>query len=318
MPEGIFTDKNQNLPLPMGSAALEARITALHARYPFLHCRTLAHADGGRRVSALELGQGRQCVLLTAGHHANEYITSMLCMTLLEDYLRAVVTDARFGGENARELFRKTRVCAVPMLCPGGVDLVTGCVPKESGEYRAAQEIAARFPAVPFPDGWKANLQGVDLNLNYPARWELAREIKAARGVAAPAPRDFVGAGPLDQPETAALSAYTHHIQPQCVVAWHTQGRVIYRSGAECLGPEAERLARRLASVSGYALEAVPPESANAGFRDWFVQRFRRPGFTVEAGFGENPLPLSQLPKLVQENTPLMAQVLTFCARSAC
>lgn len=299
----------------MGSAALEARMTALHARYPFLRCRTLAHTDGGRRVNALELGQGNRCVLLTAGHHANEYITSMLCMTLLEDYLRAVATDGHFGGENARELFRKTRVCAVPMLCPGGVDLVTGCVPEESEEYRAAREIAARFPEMPFPDGWKANLCGVDLNLNYPARWELARKIKAARGVTAPAPRDFVGEKPLDQPETAALSAYTCRVQPQLVVAWHTQGRVIYCDGAEDISPEAERLARRLAAVSGYALEPLPPESANAGFRDWFVQCFHRPGFTVEAGFGKNPLPLSQLPRMVRENTPLMAQALAFCAR---
>ena len=27
------------------------------------------------------------------------------------------------------------------------------------------------------------------------------------------------------------------------------------------------------------------------GFKDWFIDKFRRPGFTVEIGIGKNPLP---------------------------
>jgi g-D-glutamyl-meso-diaminopimelate peptidase len=44
----------------------------------------------------------------------------------------------------------------------------------------------------------------------------------------------------------------------------------------------------------------VPPESANAGFKDWFLQVFKRPAFTIEAGLGENPLPTSQLPEITR------------------
>ena len=69
-------------------------------------------------------------------------------------------------------------------------------------------------------------------------------------------------------------------------------------------------LAEEFAAASGYIVEEVPAESANAGFKDWFLQRFRRPGFTIEAGLGENPLPLTQLEEMVRRNAPLLAAAL--------
>ena len=37
----------------------------------------------------------------------------------------------------------------------------------------------------------------MDLNLQFPANWEQAREIKFSQGYNKPAPRDYVGEGPL-------------------------------------------------------------------------------------------------------------------------
>ena len=84
---------------------------------------------------------------------------------------------------------------------PDGVDLVTGAL--SDGEYyENAVKIADDYPSVSFPDGWKANIDGTDLNLNYPANWERAKEIKYAQGFVSPAPRDFVGTAPLSAPES--------------------------------------------------------------------------------------------------------------------
>ena len=74
--------------------------------------------------------------------------------------------------------------------------------------------------------------------------------------------------------------------------------------------PEADALAEEFAAASGYSVEEAPAESANAGFKDWFLRRFRRPGFTIEAGLGENPLPLMQLEEMVRRNAPLLAAAL--------
>ena len=94
------------------------------------------------------------------------------------------------------------------------------------------------------------------------------------------------------------------------MLAYHTQGSVIYHTYDGVCLPCADALARELAAASGYVLEPVPPESANAGFKDWFLERFRRPGFTVEAGLGENPLPLSQLDEMYARNAPILAAAL--------
>ena len=84
------------------------------------------------------------------------------------------------------------------------------------------------------------------------------------------------------------------------MLALHTQGSVIYPGPAETAPPGSDALAAAFSAASGYPVEPVPPGSANAGFKDWFLQRFHRPAFTIEAGLGENPLPQSQLPEICQ------------------
>ena len=76
----------------------QRRLCRLRASYPFVYCRTLTATAGGRPLPALQIGQGDTKILLTAGHHANEYITSMLCWELVEAYLAAVVQGGSLAG----------------------------------------------------------------------------------------------------------------------------------------------------------------------------------------------------------------------------
>ncbi|HIR50209.1 MAG TPA: LysM peptidoglycan-binding domain-containing protein [Candidatus Avoscillospira avicola] len=292
---------------PFESAMEEVFLEGLHARCRWISSAPLATTAGGRRLWVIRLGTGGRRVLLTAGHHGNEWITSLLLWRLLEDYVTALREEGQFYGMPARSLFRRTTLCLVPLVNPDGADLVLGRA--SAAEVARARVLAASQPQVPFPRGWKANGAGVDLNLNYPARWEQAREIKAAAGVTAPGPRDYPGAEPLDQPETRALYDLTRRFAPHTVAAWHAQGGEIYAADPEGMVPDSA-LAERLAAASGYHLTSPPPESANGGYRDWFMAEYRRPGFTIEAGRGENPLPQRDLPALYEENLPIFAQLL--------
>ena len=269
----------------------------LQDRYPWVESEILTWTAGGREVEMLKMGQGGRTVLLTAAHHANESITGLLLWRFLEDYCKMVQDDGCLWDISCRGLFRHCTLYTVPMVNPDGCDLVAGLASEE--EKRQAATLAESQPTVSFPLGWKANLQGVDLNLNYPARWEQAKAMKAKQ----PGPRDFPGYEPLDQPETSALAELVQRIHPDIVAAWHTQGREIYGDGDD-------QLSELLAAYSGYDWTTVPAESANAGFRDWFLQEFHRPGYTIEAGFGENPLPLSCLPELYEENLPIFVLLL--------
>ena len=70
--------------------------------------------------------------------------------------------------------------------------------------------------------------------------------------------------------------------------------------------PGAKALAEEFARLSGYALAEVPYESGFAGYKDWFIQNFRRPGFTIEAGLGENPLPITQFDEIYRQNLGIL------------
>ena len=191
-----------------------------------------------------------------------------------------------------------------PQANPDGVDLVTGALCGEGYEYAAA--VAAEFPAIPFPSGWKANIQGIDLNLQYPAEWQRAKEIKFAQGFDRPAPRDYVGPKPLCAPESAAMYRRTLRACYQLILAYHTQGRIIYWKFDDYNPEGSYELGRRMEAVSGYTLEETPYGSGSAGYKDWFIQQFQRPGYTIEAGYGANPLPLSQFDEIYRDNLGIL------------
>ena len=292
--------------VPMTSALCGETIRSLQKTWPFLKTETLTTTAYGRPVPALEIGQGEREVLFTAAHHANEWITTTVLLKFAEDLARAIQENGTLYGVPGERIDRNVTIHLVPMVDPDGVDLVTGAVLPRSPEYDAARAIAGNFPDIPFPDGWKANLLGVDLNLQYPAGWLRAREIKFRQGFDRPAPRDYVGRAPLTQREALALARYTEDVDPALVLAYHTQGRVIYWQYDDIPVPGARELAEEFARVSGYALEDTPENSAYAGYKDWFIKLFRRPGFTIEAGSGENPLPLSQFEEIYRENLGIL------------
>lgn len=297
--------------VPITSARNVSLIQALQNAYPFLRTRQFGTTAFGRPLWALTVGNGERKVLYSAAHHANEWITAYVLLKFAEDLAAALADGGSVYGIPANTIANAATITLVPLVDPDGVDLVTGGIAVGSAEYELAASLADNYPQSPFPDGWKANLLGVDLNLQYPAQWLRARQIKFAQGYTRPGPRDFVGRGPLTQLESRALAALTERIDPDLVLAYHTQGRVIYWQFQNHEVPGAQALAEDFARTSGYALEQVPEASSYAGYKDWFIQDFRRPGFTIEAGQGENPLPLHQFDQIYRENLGILTAAAT-------
>ena len=295
-----------NTEVPITSELTEQYLRQMAKTYPFTKLEQIGSTDFQRPVWMFTIGTGPRKVLFTAAHHANEWITALVLLKYAEDLAQAIQTDGILFGQRAKLLAEAVTVHLIPLVNPDGVDLVTGAIPTDSSQYGLARKLAADYPDIPFPEGWKANLPGVDLNLNYPAGWLQAREIKFSQGFTTPGPRDYVGRAPLNQMETGALAELTEKLDPALILAYHSQGKEIYWKFKDYVVPGARELGEVMARVSGYRLADTPYESSFAGYKDWFIQQFRRPGYTVEVGEGVNPLPLRQFSEIYRDNVPLL------------
>ena len=147
---------------------------------------------------------------------------------------------------------------------------------------------------------------GVDLNLQFPAGWENAKEIKFSQGFTSPAPRDYVGSKPLYAVESKAIYDFTLKHNFKLILAYHTQGEEIYWQFLNYAPPESLLIAEQFSRVSGYVVANAPYTSSFAGYKDWFLQTYSKPGYTVEAGYGINPLPISQFDKIYSDNEGIL------------
>lgn len=300
-----------NTSQPITSAGCENAILDIVRTYPFCRSELLTTTAFQRPVRTLVIGQGPRKVIYTAAHHANEWITTLVLLQFAQELAEAIQNDADIFGVPAASISKQATIYMVPMVDPDGVDLVVGAITPGNIQYDLAYRLSQNYPAIPFPDGWKANLLGVDLNLQYPAGWLQAREIKFSQGFTQPGPRDYVGRAPLNQFESRALAGYTEAIDPDLVLAYHSQGKEIYWKFQDYEVPGAQELGEEFARLSGYTLQQVPYASGFAGYKDWFIQQFRKPGYTIEVGSGINPLPLSQFDEIYRDNLGILVTAAT-------
>ncbi|TVY06682.1 M14 family metallopeptidase [Paenibacillus cremeus] len=283
-----------------GYAEMVRDLDALKAAYPFLIMDSIGHSAAGRTIPVVRLGTGDKEVHYNGAFHANEWITGLLLMKFIEDYASAYHRGQPLANRDVRELFEQTSLYVVPMVNPDGVELVHHGL--EPGDPHYEQVYRLNQGSSDFSQ-WKANIRGIDLNDQFPAHWE---EERNRRSVAGPGPRDFGGAAPLTEPEAIAIEAFTRSRDFQLVMAFHTQAQEIYWNYRDLEPAGAEAVVQRLAQVSGYV--PVKLTGSDAGYKDWFIQEYRRLGFTIEAGIGVNPLPIEQFDTIYADLIGLMLE----------
>ncbi|MCC3647684.1 LysM peptidoglycan-binding domain-containing protein [Cytobacillus oceanisediminis] len=271
--------------------ALTADISMLADIYPFIKVNTIGQSVLGKPIQEIRLGKGNKKVQINASFHANEWITTPILMALLNTYLLSITNVRPIRGVSTMPLYNSVDLSVVPMVNPDGVDLVLNGPPAEVRE----EVISINRGSTDFT-GWKANIRGVDLNNQFPAKWDLEKQRSEQ---SSPAPRDYLGEAPLTEPEAIAMAELARDNQFDRMLAFHTQGAEFYWGFEGMEPPESEVIAQEFERVSGY--RAVQYIDSFAGYKDWFIQDFRMPGFTIELGRGINPLPLSQYDDIYEE-----------------
>ena len=318
-PENLRVGSNIVVPLGFSVVATNVPYTyqlitfileGLEVRYPFLSGGTIGKSVMGKNIPFVKIGNGQTELFYNASHHANEWLTTPVLLKFLEEYSENYSTGGEIFNTSARELYNKASLYIVPVVNPDGIDLVNGVVP--SGKFLTqAQTLAGNYPNIPYPNGWKANINGVDLNLQYPANWERAKEIKFSQGFTLPGPRDFVGTAPLTEPEARAVYNFTRNHDFKLTLSYHSQGEIIYWKYLDYEPENSRRIAEYFGEVSGYAVEETPYSSGFAGYKDWFIETYNRPGYTIEIGIGMSPLPLSQFPGIYKDNIGILVGGIT-------
>lgn len=232
----------------------------------------------GRDIYAIKLGNGNPVGIAQYAMHGREHITAKLSVAQYEN--------GNVIGS----------VWLIPLVNPDGALLSQQGIrsaPKERQEELLALNGGEDFSL------WKANGRGVDLNVNFPARWGTG-----AKNVRFAGAENYIGEKPFSEPETLALKKFTEKIRPQYTLSYHTKGEEIYwRFHQSC-----ERLARdrKLATVLSHATGYPLAEAKNSagGYRDWCIQRFGIPAFTVEVGLDgwAHPLGDRALTEIIKKN----------------
>ena len=144
------------------SYLLRQNLILLNHTYPFLNIQVVGNSVLRKPIYVVKLGKGPNKVFYSGSIHANEWITSVLLMKFIENYCDAYVSNGSLYGYSIRNLFNSASIYVMPMVNPDGVDLVNGYMNRNSTTYQNAVSISNRFPDIPFPSGWKANINGVD------------------------------------------------------------------------------------------------------------------------------------------------------------
>ena len=283
----------------------------LKFEYDFFDIKTIGKSILNENIIYIKLGKGERKLFINAAHHANEWMTSLIIMMFIEKYLKMYKNKENYKGRNIEELWKRTSLYIVPMVNPDGVNL---CLKnKKIFNYGKYKEIWLNY--VKELEYWKANIRGVDLNLNYPTGWKKAVKNKEKIGIIKPGPRDYPGPNAESEIETKNMINLSNFYNFDMTVSLHSQGQEIYWSYQDKKFIKAYEIGRKMSRVSGYKLTQPNYNSSFAGYKDWFIDKFNKPGFTIEIGKGKEgvSLPLNMVEKIYNEVEEIFLVALEEC-----
>ena len=231
-----------------------------------------------------KLGCGEKKIILQAGIHAREYITTLFLLKEIE-YLKNFALNCE--------------IYVVPMMNPDGIQLVLTNAINNHKKFQFLKRINCGDNFSLF----KANVNGVDLNTNFDADWG-----KGKNNIKTPASENYVGHKPESEKETCALVEFTKKIKPTLTISYHCKGEVVY-FGFDGLDRKFFKQQKQLAKLIGKTLKYKISKAKGSvgGYKDFCLKQLSISSFTVEVGNDKfsHPFPTSQLGIIFNQNKNL-------------
>lgn len=266
-------------------------IGKIKEKYKFVKHSYAGKSVCSRGIDVLHIGNTKHKVLYCGGFHGSEYQTILAILKFFEECCQAMANETEVGGYKISDALKIRGLTVVPCVNPDGVEIALHGSDAAMKYKPLVEKVSSNTKK------WQANARGVDINHNFNAGWEELKKRELSRNITQPSPTRFGGSCPESEPETKAITSLCRATDFERALALHSQGREIYCAFGKHTPVLSFRLASEFSQASGYNI-AFPEEIATGGgFKDWFIERFKRPALTIEMGLGENPLPLSDFEK---------------------
>lgn len=255
----------------------------------------VGNSELGQSIPYIFVGQKNgNYMIVQAAIHAREHLTALLAVNL-----------AKFLVKNS-QLKLLGGIYFVPMANPDGVRLC-----QEGAEFIGNKQRKNNLQELNNNSKdfslWKANISGVDLNVNFNAQWG-----EGAQNVFSPSSQNYVGTHPFSARETQVLAAFTQKIKPCVTLSYHLKGEEIYWQFNQTSHRRFrdKRYAEAIAKYTGYKI--VSQQGSVGGYKDWCIQTFKIPSYTVEVGNDSfpHPFPYAQFQTIFHQNEDLPRRLL--------
>jgi len=235
----------------------------------------LGNSTLGLPIYLVHIGdKNKDQIIIEASIHAREYITTLIAIEQIK-HLSKVKLD--FG------------IYFVMCANPDGVGLVL-----EGKKFSLLNE-EKKHKLIKINQSndfafWKANINGVDCNVNFDALWGGGKS-----NVTKLSSANYIGTKPNSEVEVKNLINLTRQIKPVLTLSYHTKGNIIYY-GFEVLSEEQKKrdlfIAKKIAKTNGFM--PVKTADSTGGFSDYVSLHFGVPAFTIEFGCDKLTHPIEE------------------------
>ncbi len=259
-------------------AQLRRTVYEYKGKYPFAGYCVCARSWSGRAIFALSLGTRQSPAVIVAGIKGGEVTSTRVLLRLFERLCQCAEDKKEIAGIRISEVFKEKGVVIVPCVNPDGME-ISLCGAVAAGSYAGLVERVCSDTSQ-----WRANARGVDLNLNFSSGFACSKKAAECCGYTAPGPYFYAGKVPESEPETRAISRLCRSRDVRHTLTLESGAGYIYAPACEEGAERAEMMTRILELSSGVKrLKEQPGPLVRHGFADWFVEKYKKPSFVLNA-----------------------------------